>query len=122
MVSRMSELHEIAFRLRELSPDQYCMNDEQNMAEAWLEDHPRDEDDPVTAEWLLRCGFYRSGRGAVATDGDAGVSVICILPSGSYRGEWQLEAQGTNISLPRDFPRRRDVRLLCTALGICLSD
>ena len=90
------------------------------LAESYLAEHPADDAEPVTEEWLLSVGFKRAEDDPVilvlpSTDTGRAMTYVTIEPC-----ELRLEADdGGSIWIGERT--RGDVRRLCTALGIELK-
>ncbi len=80
------------------------------LADAWLAEHPADEHEPVTADWLRSVGGpdfeYRTTFGVVLT----------LLVVKTERDGWHA------ATIPVPLPTRGHVRRLCAALGIHLTE
>lgn len=82
------------------------------LARAYLAEHPADDGEPVTVEWLAECGFERNAR-------------YFTLPN--YSGnlfDVVLWADGFNVRWDghTNCKTRGEVRRLCAALGIQLAE
>ena len=92
----------------------------QDLARAYLAEHPADGDEPITAEWLRAVGFVDDRTGCPT------LGPIHIRP------HWAMEGQDSDRELPpyacvRSLPipipkTRSDLRKLCSALGIELKE
>ena len=88
------------------------------MASAWLAEHPADDDEPISPEWLRSVGFtltdahvrYYSNRSRPPF-------VVVIASDGRLRLAVQngSDVEGGDVC---QKPTRGDVRRLCRALGI----
>lgn len=85
-----------------------------NLAESWLAEHPTDDDEPVTEEWLRLIGAKDEVDGKIngedVYDLYIGPARWCVFSSGGqllidHHGEWRLKTRG-------------DVLRFCAALGI----
>lgn len=84
----------------------------------YLAEHPADNDEPVTVEWLASVGFTIDVHQSVKVTAD-----LFLV----YRGGGWFLASGADtiksaaVDLP-DYKTRSDVRRLCAALGIELNE
>ena len=87
-------------------------------ASKYLAEHPADDAEPVTPEWLVSVGLnnelHLGGTFYVQVFADGGVSLNCTNLDTWYG--WYEE-----LDLPK-CKTRRDVRRLCAALGIELGE
>lgn len=114
-------IKEIAARFRDPKKhDHYNTEwelDALELANAYLAEHPADEDEPVTEEWLRAIGFNddKEFPGYVILLTECGY-IECIGFDGGV--EWMLFGNELNPG-----PQTRgQVRLLCRALGIELKE
>lgn len=88
--------------------------DVMRVARACLAEHPADDDEPVTAEWLESIGFYRDG-----THPDdpftCRESALYLSPKYDDETTWVVFVEVYEIG---NIKTRGDVRRLLTALGI----
>jgi hypothetical protein len=122
----MSELREAAERVRTgftyyQCPDswQEC-NDARLIAEAWIAEHPADDDEPITEEWLEQLAFTHNDswyfRSPAQTSMQADVTLI------RWSGGWSVKVSDRFTSvLTANVKTRGDLRLLAKALGIGLE-
>lgn len=83
------------------------------VAAAWLAEHPADDAEPVTEEWLRSVGFSsRPNNRWLQIRTPQGGRLDCWMASPLW--EFHDEA----VAIPQT---RGDVRRLCTALGIDLA-
>lgn len=84
------------------------------LAEAYLAEHPADDGEPVTAEWLESIGFYRDG---VHPDDPFTCRESSIYLSPKYDDEklWVVFVEVYELGKSKT---RGDVRRLLAALGI----
>jgi hypothetical protein len=94
--------------------------DDMALADAYLAEHPADDGDVVTPEWLLSVGFTLDHEMEPPRD-----PVYCIrslLWRPHYfevnQGKWQFGP----VTINQNPKTRGDVRRLCAALGIPLPD
>jgi len=91
------------------------ISDWQALAKAYLAEHPADDGEAVTVEWLESIGWLEDQTGWPA---------ICLRET----SEWGISWRGhgiwlTPMSVPLyRAPTRGDVRRLCRALGIALKE
>ncbi len=89
----------------------FAADDAFALATAYLAEHPADDGEPITAEWLRSVGF-------VAHKPD-GLPAYAVLPCVYIRldgGELELDG------IPLDFSTRGQLRRLCAALGDPLKE
>lgn len=86
-----------------------------NLANAYLDAHPEDEDAPVTKEWLTSIGF-RETRTSIN-----GATVWERLPLCCYVTHEPIEWQYKLATIDAPIITRGDVRRLCTALGVMIE-
>ncbi len=90
--------------------------DEKDVSQAYLAEHPADDGEPITKEWLLSIGSaYHSVLHQFAI-GKYGQIRILFWPRAN-RCEWFLEVLKEMIEIPRQSTRGQFRRLL-SALGI----
>ena len=77
----------------------------------WLAEHPEDDEEPVTKEWLRSIGFVNS-ISSVLVVGD----MLSVSMPGRY---WVFSCCGMPTRMK--YETRGDVRRLCAALGIELK-
>ena len=99
------------------------VDDAYRVCRDWLTDHPSDDDEPVTEEWLeLNATAY---HGPIRQYSFGNISSLRVLfwPSHELRYEsgWFVEA-GPEMKPIADQRTRGDVRRLCRALGIELKE
>lgn len=87
------------------------------LADAYLCEHPADDDEPVTEEWLLSVGFVKGGS-PQARNIYCGYLTIDDIAS----GEASICNWNDRVAIERSIETRRDVRLLCKALGVTLKE
>ena len=93
------------------------------VTQAYLAEHPADDDEPVTEEWLLSIGFELTREGLPfhrEIDGYLKPSPGNLLQPGESAYDWKLEPPANNL-LAVLFTRG-DVRRICRALGIELKE
>jgi hypothetical protein len=92
-----------------------------NVALAWLEDHPADDGEPVTEEWLVSSGLYDNWYPTVWGTPMHAPSPLGIAFSDTGRVMIRL---GTTISYLGDVRviDRGHARRLCAALGVPLKE
>ena len=84
------------------------------VSQAYLAEHPADDDEPVTEEWLLSVGFVHDATHVVLRNwGPQRNGNIQAYPN----GKWWLN--GTAMI---QMKTRGQVRRLCAALGIGLKE
>ena len=83
---------------------------------AYLDEHPADDDEPVTGYWLLSVGFTPFGEAMMWSYRLGEVVVMGVSPETLADGNWGYNGK----RLPRK-KTRGDVRRLCEALGIELK-
>jgi len=94
--------------------------DLETLGQAYLAEHPADEDEPVTAEWLRSIGFERMHESSfdwhhplIAFVRVRACEVYPKLFHGCSAAGWHLVALSAT---------RGQVRLLCRALGVELKE
>ena len=96
------------------------------VADAYIAEHPADDGDAVTEEWLLGCGFLPAAWCRPKRDGDAGRSgsyslgdlhLLFVIDCLDEPGFWCLG--GINTA---PLPTRGHVRRFCAAIGITLTE
>ncbi len=104
--------------------------DRNTLVLAWLREHPADDGEAVTAEWLKAVGFGQDDRIHTAWalqfsphepehNPDDNWCIV-YQSDGFYR--WRLEDDEADVSSLPDMPTRGHVRRLCAALGITLQE
>ncbi len=90
------------------------------LAAAWLREHPADEDEPVTDEWLESVGFTNDidGCGRVWESGEGLVSLYVMIGLNCLV---ECASKDEAVFVP-ETETRGDVRRLCSALGINLKE
>ena len=105
-------------------PDHGAMSAEAAIeaAEKYLAEHPADDDEPVTVEWLESVGFRKTSSTDEALGGPSHHInyVTKWVAFGPGISEWYVTEYGNSVFLPTP-KTRRDVRRLCKALGIELK-
>lgn len=95
-----------------------ALQEQYELAAAWLAEHPPDDDDPVTVEWLRDISHSSAYPATISLDGLNGkrwlmlfVESVCI---------YHPSSNGGCIILYDIAPvkNRGDVRRLCRALGV----
>ncbi len=94
------------------------MEDTRTLAEAYLAEHPADDELEITDDWLRSVGFvdideHGSGMLLQVTDEGPEVSI-------GYRGQWLVG--GDELSEAAQPKTRGQLRLLSKALGITLNE
>lgn len=95
------------------------IRDMDTLTEAYLAEHPADDGEPVTAEWLrvVSPGPFRNGVGwPIACDATGGPVLYCVCTPG-VPFDWYLCGHNRLLGLP-DQPTRGHVRRLLITLGI----
>lgn len=92
------------------------------LANAYLREHPADDAEPVTEEWMnsLACEDSVSGLWYYFAV-DASTSLIIAMASNRNWASVEDDASTDGVFL-RDISTRGDVRRLCWALGIELKE
>lgn len=87
-----------------------------------LAKHPADDDEPVTEEWMSEIGF-KDGRLKNELGYDCMSTYLRIDDIGQwyYGTDYGMELDA-EVMLPSDRKTRGDVRRLCRALGITLTE
>lgn len=100
-------------------PSPRWSQDEQNLwtlAQAYLAEHPADENEPITEEWLRSAGFiWQSTDTYELHSGAFGNDYLRYTKIAFRAGLWYANGLGC-----ADCKTRGDVRRLCSALGIPL--
>jgi hypothetical protein len=95
------------------------------LADAWLAEHPVDDDEPVTEEWLLSVGFSKknSAWASIGFDDEIYERYLGIEEDFSLAlGEHDfLGLNAIYVPFPGAAKTRGDVRRLCKALGVPLK-
>lgn len=89
--------------------------DRNALAAAYLAEHPADDAEPITANWLAAVGFTSPGAFTHTIDG--GITMEWF--SGGDLGQWECII-GDHVC--PDFGTRGQLRRLCAALGVPLSE
>jgi hypothetical protein len=95
------------------------------LAKAYLAEHPVDEDEPVTREWLLSVGFREIGaecKQMVICLGPGACNWLSIDEDGYVSVQADGAGQGRLAIGSLKARTRSDVRRLCAALGISVKD
>lgn len=99
------------------------LNSAMAVVRAYLAEHPDDENEAVTVEWLLSVGFAEDDQATEGVDyvwinsGDrAYFDLQCW-----FKNTWRISDSDNDIALPAPMGRG-DVRRLCAALGIKLKE
>jgi hypothetical protein len=92
-----------------------------NVALAWLEDHPADDGEPVTEEWLRAVGFKDEEYSFVLRSPytDDWYHHLRHTACSVRKVDWKWHANGIGVA---DQPTRGHVRRLCAALGVPLKE
>lgn len=106
------------------------LGDTLDVLQAYLDEHPADDDEPVTREWLLAAGgtLGRAGRlGAFdwAAFRSPRNDQFWFEAIAESRSVYQChESRGSKVSVPliATVTTRREFRALCRALGVVLKD
>lgn len=99
-------------------------SDESDLADAYRAEHPADESESLSGEWLVKSLPFRGRGGGVAT----GVLCCDIKTDGVYRGEMEVfwDTQAVRVKVfgvyLKELKTRGDVRNLCRELGISLEN
>jgi len=83
------------------------------LAAAWIAEHPDDEDEVATWEWLLTAGWWESGPHKLYTDAP---TELAAWRDSDIRMSVGVYCDGVRRPLIEN-PTRRQVRLLVEALG-----
>lgn len=97
--------------------------DAMKLALAYLEEHPADDDEPVTEDWLRTICEYEpseDGGGLMITDEMMNLAINFVGSSDPNIWSAQIGEQGD--CWPHDLHTRGCVRRLCKALGIPLKE
>lgn len=94
--------------------DCYSWSDCKTLMEIALREHPADDDEPVTEEWLISLRWAPEGYAAFT---------CLVLRHERHVLEWFTEDESLwlNERCVHDNPTRGDVRRLCAALGVELK-
>ncbi len=92
--------------------------DKSILSDAYLSEHPVDDDKPVDQEWLRNVGFIHVGKYGPTSMALSSLSVW----KGNDQGDWQFRFEISVLNRYRTFDTRGDVRCLCCALGITLKE
>jgi hypothetical protein len=102
------------------------IEDAADLARAWLSDHPADDDEPVTAEWLKRAGFVSEDPECpyywIALYPDLNPAFTVELVEGSTRHVGWIGDPNDRRGWPWDICSRRQVRDICRALRATLTE
>jgi hypothetical protein len=91
-------------------------------AKRHLAEHPADDGEPVTEDWLVSIGFWRRGGDELCSPRDGRWMLIHDAdPVPGYSSRWNLSFPGCQQGLGYDLPTRGDVRRLLTALNVPFS-
>lgn len=96
--------------------------DNKVIAAAYLADHPADDAEPVTKEWLLSVGFDDRRNGVSMGLGlrvNGGPHLYCSCNAPGVTPDWYFD-DGRLIAC-NDLLTRGHVRRLCAALGVPLT-
>jgi len=94
---------------------QFCYD----LANAYLAEHPADDEEPISEEWLHSVGFEDDRAGTPT----AGALHIRHAPLPKMDSDEEYPAHACVRSFPIPVPKTRgDVRRLCRALGIALKE
>jgi hypothetical protein len=97
------------------------MCDRAVLADAYLAEHPADDDEPVTEEWLRAVGFVTHRQGVAIDMGlrsRGGPWLYFACCPGLVNPDWMFD-DGRLLAAP-DLNTRGHVRRLCEALGVPL--
>lgn len=100
--------------------------DRNTLVLAWLREHPADDGEAVTAEWLKSVGFLNEDKDEptfwTVTFADLNPAfTIDVDPASTMHAGWIGEAED-NIPWPHDICERGQVRDICRALGVILQE
>lgn len=92
------------------------------VSRAWLAEHPADDAGPVTVEWLKSVGFENSFNPHwLWLQHPGGRIAVAVRPSDFALHICDVTADYDDVTLPFPATTRRQVRLLCDALGVPLK-
>lgn len=95
------------------------------LAKGWLAEHPADDGEPVTADWLLSAGFVADEYGQHVREVQIGYDCNVVgLYTPNLVGWLVYDSLGSGeneVSIG-GLPTRGHVRRMCAALGITLTE
>lgn len=96
--------------------------DQDLIVTAYLAEHPADEDEPITEEWLRGVGFSICAHWGAMAIGDSD-QIALEWDYGKWLIRWRRPSDRLTTDIPIPAPKTRsDLRLLCRALGITLEE
>lgn len=104
------------------SPD--CVADMWRLAEAWLSEHPADDQEPLTGEWVeAAIGSDNYDRDTAFLTGKTHLGAHCVivlslLRYGTNAGRWEANFEGFPL---RTIDTRGEFVRLCRELNIPLN-
>jgi hypothetical protein len=123
------ELKAAAERLRRGFNHAHCpdhcgdCNDARTLADAYLAEHPADDDEPISEEWsdkiAARCWTDGTDQEWKLGIGDTGHEAFLLLAKRENGIFWAMYMGGVKLQM---IVTRADVRRLCSALGIALRE
>ncbi len=114
------ETRAAAERLRDHRTTQWPLRtqDMNTIIEAYLAEHPADDAEPITGEWLRTTSAYTFVE---LPDNDGTNVLFEIEPFGPDEYRPQL-SEGSDMIVLRRLKTRGDLRRLCAALGVPLTE
>lgn len=123
-------------RLRKVNEDsvwdyeteQALQCDRAAIADLYLDEHPEDDDEPVTDQWFKEAGAEYFGEALMWSWRIGGLTVMGVLPARlpdgcwSYRTRFDDKYCGSGIVDLPPQKTRGDVRRLCKAIGVELKE
>lgn len=97
-----------------------CLKDQQRVVGAYLAEHPADDDEPITEEWIATTSLYKCLSGTnyhLGCGEGSGMCLFWYLVEDFGKGPgWYLE----ECPLPIQPKTRGDLRRLCAVINIDL--